>query len=244
MRFPLLFLICLLSLSGFSQEEKVLEGKVVGNKVPLEDVHVRNVSEGIFTITTGDGRFQLKAEVGDTLVLSHVAHRDLIHFISEEDFRKDYLELRMINISNELDEVIVDENNGINAVSLGIIPKKIEKLSVNERRLRTAGDFKPVHLLSILGGGLNIDAVLNAINGRTKKLKKNIDVEQEIKFRNYLEVNYTEFIQENCQPTVQEYQLFLDVLLEKEELQHLIVSKDHEGLKFLILETWFDFKKK
>lgn len=242
MRLVFFILLCFFSFAALAQENKTLRGKVLGNEGSLENVHVRNVSLNSYAVTGEDGAFVFKVKVGDTLVLTHVAHRDLIKFLSEDDLQKDVLEIKMTAISNELDEVIVDENNQINAVSLGIIPEKIEKLSVNERRLRTAGDFKPVHLLGILGGGLNVTSILNAINGRTKKLKRNIDLEQKIQARNYLETNYRDFLTENFEPTEQEFQLFFDVVLEKESLEALIESKDHEGLKFLLLEAWFDYK--
>lgn len=40
-----------------------------------------------------------------------------------------------------------------------------------ERRLYT-GDFKPIDLLGLLGGSVNVDAILNSINGRTAMTKK------------------------------------------------------------------------
>ena len=75
---------------------------------------------------------------------------------------------------NILDEVFIASNSEFNAVSLGILKKEIKPLTPYERQLYTAGDFKPVHLLSILTGSLNVDPIINAITGRTKRLKKYI----------------------------------------------------------------------
>lgn len=67
-------------------------------------------------------------------------------------FTSDSLNPSIFTQINKLDDVYIKEKSEFNAVSLGIISKEIKPLSVNERRLYTAGDFKPIHLLSLLGG--------------------------------------------------------------------------------------------
>jgi len=71
----------------------------------------------------------------------------------------------------------VNKHPEINAVSLGISPRGIKKYTPAERRLKTAGDFKPIQLLGILGGSLPVDPIINAISGRTAMLKKELEVE-------------------------------------------------------------------
>jgi hypothetical protein len=51
---------------------------------------------------------------------------------------------------NQLDEVVIRRYNNINAVSLGIIPNQ-KSYTPAERKLRTAGDFKPIMLLGLMG---------------------------------------------------------------------------------------------
>jgi hypothetical protein len=60
--------------------------------------------------------------------------------------------------------------NAINAVSERIVAKEPKKYTVAERRLRTAGDFKPIMLLNLYG--MPLDLIINKINGRTKRPKK------------------------------------------------------------------------
>jgi hypothetical protein len=74
----------------------------------------------------------------------------------------------------------VNKHPEINAVSLGISPKGIIHRTQMERRLYTAGDFKPIDLLGLLGGSLEVDPILNAINGRTAMTKKLIKLEKKI----------------------------------------------------------------
>jgi hypothetical protein len=142
----------------------------------------------------------------------------------------------------ELREVVVNETSEINAVSLGIIPKKIEKLSMNERRLRTAGDFKPIHLLSILGGSLEIDPILNAINGRTKKLKRNIGIEKAQRNIAFFEIHYKSYMEETMELSQQELSLLIDFMLEKNELPGLLEENNDAQIKLFLHDSWFQLK--
>jgi hypothetical protein len=96
--------------------------------------------------------------------------------------------------SIELNEVLINKNPNITAENLGIIPKDQVKLTPAERRLQTAGDFKPIHLLGLLGGFLAVDPILNAINGKTKMLKKDLAVERKeflmVKLENLFDKSY------------------------------------------------------
>jgi hypothetical protein len=51
---------------------------------------------------------------------------------------------------NQLDEVVIRRYNNINAVSLGIIPAN-QNIYASRKKLRTAGDFKPIMLLGLIG---------------------------------------------------------------------------------------------
>src|SRR5690554_1516251 len=67
---------------------------------------------------------------------------------------------------NTLDEVFIESNSELNAVSLGILKKEIKPLTPYERQLYTAGDFKPVHLLTLFkSGSIQLDPIINAISG-------------------------------------------------------------------------------
>jgi hypothetical protein len=50
---------------------------------------------------------------------------------------------------NQLDEVVIRRYNNINAVSLGLFQQT--KIIYASRKLRTAGDFKPIMLLGLIG---------------------------------------------------------------------------------------------
>lgn len=230
----------ILKLQG--QERIEMGGLVKVNDSPLENVHIKNISNGKFSVSNASGEFFLNLKAGDTLLLSHVGMNDLINFVKENDLSQSPLIFNMTESSNELREVVVDETSEINAVSLGIIPKKIKKLSVNERRLRQAGDFKPRHLLGIIGGGVSIDAILNAINGRTKKLKRNITFEQKEKHIAYLKVNYVSYMKKSMQLTEQEIRFLINHVIEDQQLNAVIESKNSAQMEFYLEDQWIKLK--
>lgn len=236
----LLFLLFFCSLQA--QERVQVRGLIVKNDTLVENVHIRNISTGKFSLSDASGEFRLTMGVGDTLLFSHVGMKDLITFTRDEDLRQDPLVFRMTESSMELREVLIDETSKINAVSLGIIPRKIEKLSVNERRLRTAGDFKPLHLLGVIGGAVSIDAILNAINGRTKKLKRNITIEEKQRNKVFLEVHYTKYMQKDMGLSGHETRLLLNHAIEDEEFQSLIALNNEARIKFYLQGAWIKIK--
>jgi hypothetical protein len=84
-----------------------------------------------------------------------------------------------------LDEVKINEYKDINAVSLGIISSKTKHYTPAERKLHEATS----------GSGLvPLNPILNAITGRTKQLKKEVEVEKKetmlSKIQNLYEAEY------------------------------------------------------
>ncbi len=173
--FFLLF-ICQLTFAQ-TAGEKILHGKIIVESRSTAGVTVINLINEKTTVSDSNGEFYILAKAEDLLVFSSVNLEYHRKIIEEEDLKSDILVIKMTAKITELKEVIVKQPD-INAVSLGISPKGIKKYTPAERRLKTAGDFKPIHLLSILGGSLAVDPILNAISGRTAMLKKELEVEK------------------------------------------------------------------
>ncbi len=234
--------LLLIFFASQAQDRKPFNGVVLAYDAPLENVHIRNVTTGKFASTNIKGEFTMNIRLRDTLVISHISMLDVVKFISEGDIIQDPLIINMVSFSNELKEVTINQYSEINAVSEGIIPKKIEKLSTNERRLQTAGDFKFVHLLSILGGGLQIDPILNAINGRTRKLKKNILIERKEQNISILENGYHNYMQESMGLTNVEINALIRFCVEEENLQNILASKNEGRIHLFLIESWNKYK--
>lgn len=158
--------------------EKLIHGKIIVASGNAEGVNIVNLVNEKSTVSDANGDFYILAKAEDLLVFSAINleyHRQLIE---EENVKSTILTVKMDSKTTELKEVIVNEHPEINAVSLGISPKGVKHYTPAERRLFTAGDFKPIQLLGILGGSLPVDPILNAINGRTAMLKKGVEVEK------------------------------------------------------------------
>lgn len=166
----------------FSQTvaEKLIHGKIIVASGTVEGVAVINLVNEKSTVSDNNGDFYIFAKSEDLLVFSSKNLDYYRRIIEEEDLKPTILIIKMVSKITELDEVIVNKHPEINAIALGISPKGIIHRTRMERRLYTAGDFKPIDLLGLLGGHLDFDALLNAINGRTAMTKEFIKLEKKI----------------------------------------------------------------
>ncbi len=157
-------------------------------------------------------------------------------------FPSDPLNPSMLSQVNKLDDVFVNSKSQFSAVSLGILQKEIKPLSINERRLYTAGDFKPIHLLALLGGSLDVDPIINAITGRTKRLKRYIQLEKKESILSFLEDHFTEYMVVDLNIEERFIGRFINYLVENEDIQGIIERKNFGELHFLIADEWFKFE--
>jgi hypothetical protein len=98
-------------------------------------------------------------------------------------------------------------------------------------------------LLSLLGGSLEVDPILNAINGRTKRMKFAISLEKKQKNYEFLEINYTEFASEEMKLKEEEIGLFFTYILENERLEKMIKNHQKDQFRFFLMEEWNRFQK-
>jgi len=214
---------------------------VQGQGEDLENAHISNVSSRQVTVSNSSGRFAISLREGDTLLFTHITMHDLVKIVSEEELKANLISAEMTPRDNELEEVLLEDYSHINVVDLGIISEKKPIPTTYERRLQTAGDFKWYHTFGLIGG-LSFDPILNAINGRTKKMKRNVGIERKIKNLDLLTERHLEYMKENFEASEAEVQEFLNYLVEQESLQTAIDVGNEDGLRFYLLEEWFRFK--
>lgn len=167
MQQKLLFLFLLIFSVSWSQNTKVLKGKVVADSKDLQGITIRNLSLKREAMSSEEGLFSITARPGDTLLFTAVQLKSRKIVIEKEDF--DYLSfmVKMELAVTQLKEVVIDER--ISAESLGIVPKGMKTYTPAERRMYTA---------TTGSGFVSVDAIINAINGKTKQIKKEIVVEK------------------------------------------------------------------
>lgn len=174
-----LFVFLMLSQFAFSQEEKLVKGKVVVKDAMVEGVRVVNLVSEKEVLTDSKGEFSILVKPEDLLVFS-AAHLDHMRkFIEEEDYNSSLITVEMTSKITELDEVEVRNFPRINAVGLGILSKPAKIYTPAERRLRTASELYPeANAGMMMGGSIGLDPLLNWISGRTAMLKKEEEVEK------------------------------------------------------------------
>jgi len=106
------FLFVILSLFTnflFAQgiERKVLRGIVVVDSFDVEAVTVRNISSNLNAITDVDGKFSIRARATDTLFFESQSFISQRYILSQKDFWKEELEIRLHVKITELDELII-----------------------------------------------------------------------------------------------------------------------------------------
>lgn len=176
-KFFLLFFI--ISLNTFSQKTKPIYGTLIDSINPVLDANILNKSSKIGTNLNTKGEFKIYAKIGDTLVFSSIQHQTKEFIVSERSFVSFNFKINLKLKTYELDEFelkkhnllgvlaldvsqVKNEENEINAVTLGLPNAGIPKLKPIDRKIYTA---------STSNGLVPLDLILNTLNGTIKKLK-------------------------------------------------------------------------
>ncbi|HEX8562411.1 MAG TPA: hypothetical protein VF676_05465 [Flavobacterium sp.] len=159
----LLLLLVAQNIAGQNQPEQLLHFRVVSDSTSVEGINVVNLVNEKAAVTDVHGNFSIPAKVDDLLVLTAVNFEYKRKIIEEEDLKQQVILIRMIPKITQLDEVIISQHPDITSESLGIVPKGQKLLTPAERRLYTAKSGP-------------VDIIANKISGRTKRLKKELEV--------------------------------------------------------------------
>ncbi len=158
---------------GFGQNNtsKEITGQIFEQSSNVEGVNIINNTTQVTAVSNAAGVFTIVVREGDVLVFSAVNLEPFKRRITFEDLNSASVIIKMSAKEIELKEVIVNDNGGITAENLGVIPYGQKKYTPAERKVYTA--------TSTPG-----DMLLNVISGRTAMLKKEVNVEKkEMLFR-------------------------------------------------------------
>ena len=159
----LAFLLLLLPILVFGQQEKVLRFRVVvPDSSSVAGINVVNLVNEKSAMTDYKGEFTILAKADDLLVLQKETLEYKRQIIEEEDIKKDVIIIKMIPKPIALKEVVVSKK--AERDDLSKTHKDHKKFTPAERKLYTARS------------GI-LDPLLNKISGRTNQLKKELDVE-------------------------------------------------------------------
>lgn len=185
----LLLVLLFLSKISFSQTVEII-GKVI-SKTDVENIHVINKTAQIFTITNINGEFKITAKVNDTLQFSSIQQGVKSIVVTSGTITSKTMIVPLDEQINILDEVVVgkvltgnllsdienaDKDTPINFHDVGI-PGYTGKIATqSERRLHEANGQK-IKWYAPLMGAVPLNPILNGISGRTKMLKKRVEIE-------------------------------------------------------------------
>ncbi len=187
MKRKLLYIFLLSSIGSFSQN--LLKGEIA-NSGDNEGIHVFNKTFHKYTITDVNGQFEIETKLNDTIVFSAVQYQLKQVVVTKQILDKAYSYILLEDQINELDAVYIKPKLSgdlladtqriktkelFTAKTIGLPNAHVKPPTPAERKLYTATHS---------GGGLPIDAIINAISGRTKQLKKHIQLERKSNLEN------------------------------------------------------------
>jgi len=218
-----LLLLLLLLFSFFSvqaQVRKPLKGKITSDTDDLEGIYVINKTADITVATSKGGYFRISVQPRDTLIFSAIQFVAKQVVVEQENIDAELFFVPLQTMVKTLDEAIVSKSN-ITSESLGLVPKGQKRYTPGERKVYTATQ--------------GIDAIFNAISGRTKMLKKAVEYEKKEILMEKINYIYTEeeLIEQFKIP--QEYvRGFVYYVVEDKEFAGYIKAKNNGMAKFAL----------
>lgn len=220
----ILFLVLVQISFGQTSSAKEILGQVFEQSSSVEGVNIINNNTQVTAVTDENGMFSIVVKEGDVLVFSSVNLEPLKRRISVEDLSSPLIQIKMTAKQIELREVVVNDNAGINAENLGIIPHGQKSYTPAERKLYTAKST-------------SIDKILNGISGRTAMLKKEVNVEKKEMLFRKLEYLFDEnYYTERLKISLEDIKGFQLYCVEDSEFAVSLNSKNKTMSMFLITE--------
>ena len=178
-KFTFVFLFSFFTTIVFCQSEKMISGVILVKNAAPGGVHIINLVNEKEVISNEKGEFKILVKVDDLLVFSSLTLDYQRKIIETKDFNAGFISMEMTSKINQLEEVEITNYNYLNAVNLGILTKKPKVYTPAERKLKTATSLDPtMNIGNMAGGSMSLDPLLNAISGRTKLLKKELQIER------------------------------------------------------------------
>lgn len=240
-------LIVILSQSTWSQnlESGVINGRIISNTSDLDGVYVVNAQTEIMTTTDAYGSFSIAAKPGETLVFSSIQFKENRVLLTPENFSDLNFTVKLSMVMHQLQEVVVRNYSGINAVSLGIIPGDQIKYTEAERKLHTATALNATaNAGSMAGGSISADPLLNFFSGRTAMLKKEVAVEKKEFFMKLLERMFSlDHFVNRLKIPLEYVKGFEYYAVENDKFTVILNSKNRTSTEFLLGELAVKYKE-
>lgn len=171
----------ILIVNQLSAQTQRLEGKIMSiEDIDVEGINIQNLSKNTGTVSDDKGVFKITASLNDTLYVSalHIVGTTLIVGKDQMESKKIVIELsEKMNLLNTVtlrkpltgyllsDSKIIPTTEPITATSIGLPNADLKPLTKAESMLYSASSGP-------------VDALINMLTGRTKLLKKYVELEK------------------------------------------------------------------
>jgi len=167
-------------------QEVLIDGKITNNSPDIEGIHVLNLTSLVATITTKDGTFQIRGKVNDTVLISSIQYKIQKIILTKEQIQAKKLTILLVPNVTELDEVVVKPHNLSGNLSRDLRENITSYEKVRPSKLGLPNAYaKPktqperrLYEATSGGGIIPIFPIINAITGRTKRLKNQVKLER------------------------------------------------------------------
>lgn len=103
--FFILFLFCGGGVGIMAQERVSVAGRIQGDSIFLEDIHILNLSSKVGTISNAYGEFQLPVKLNDTVMFSGLQFHTLGIIVGKSVIETKIMNVNLISKIEELDEI-------------------------------------------------------------------------------------------------------------------------------------------
>lgn len=176
MRKKLLFICLLITLNSIAQKSpKIITGTVFIDSIAVQDVHIINTKLDIGTITNKSGQFEMLAAKGDALIISHINFQFKEYTITAKDLATAKIKIHLNAKDYLLDEVVIKKRKGIFEIDKDILPHNAPIVNAKTLRLPYANSKQPNKDKTVkinAGVAVNLEGLVNALNGKNKQKKK------------------------------------------------------------------------
>lgn len=181
----------------FSQQENniLLHGKVIADSLEIENVHLINVSNSKGTITNKAGKFKLSSSIGDTIIVSHINYKKKLIVIEKQHKKLKNIIIKLQPKVYILTEVSIKKRQPIFYNDPEIMPPHIANttaLKLPYTKTTTKKNEKITNA-TLTSFSVNIENLINAINGNTKKAKELRRAKLEDKKLKEIRVEFTDY---------------------------------------------------
>lgn len=172
-----------LFVSAQAQNSFLLQGQVLNDTIERASLNVVNVSMRKGAITNTKGQFEIKARLNDTIHISAVQYDSKQFRVTDKMMNKRYVAFYLVPKITELDEVVLSNIN-----LSGDLSKDVGSFALQKEYIPSdfgiPGKSAPVRsseerrFYGVTGGAGGFGALINLINGNTKKYKRQLEIAQ------------------------------------------------------------------